>query len=92
MVIEGGRQHQIRAHLALFGTPLVGDKLYLHGEDFFLAYQDGAADVTLLRAPRHALHAQRLQLDWGAQTFTIEAGLPELFNDLMTPHVQPRGE
>ncbi len=39
-----GYRHQIRAHLALLGHPLVGDTLYGGSSDF----------------PRHALHAQRV--------------------------------
>ena len=34
---ETGRQHQLRAHLAAIGHPILGDKLYLGGDDLFLA-------------------------------------------------------
>ncbi len=75
-----GRQHQIRAHLAAAGYPIVGDKLYAHGDDAFIRYCDEgwvpdlAARFVL---PRHALHAARVTFphpDGG--TVTAEAPLP----------------
>ena len=35
-----GRQHQIRVHLAHAGFPIVGDKLYAHGEAAFVQFCD----------------------------------------------------
>ncbi len=75
-----GRQHQIRAHLADAGFPIVGDKLYAHGEDAFIQYCDEGlvpelAELFVL--PRHALHAWRIALphpDGG--TIEAEAPLP----------------
>jgi 23S rRNA pseudouridine1911/1915/1917 synthase len=37
---ETGRQHQLRAHLAAIGHAILGDKLYLGGDDLFLASLD----------------------------------------------------
>ncbi len=60
-----GRQHQIRVHLAEAGFPIVGDKLYAHGDEAFAAYcDDGMTDELLARfeLPRQALHAHSVRL------------------------------
>jgi len=58
-----GRQHQIRVHLANAGFPIVGDKLYAHGDDAFIDYCDEGLTTELAALfvlPRHALHAARI--------------------------------
>jgi 23S rRNA pseudouridine1911/1915/1917 synthase len=47
---ETGRQHQIRVHLAHAGHPLVGDKLYAHGDEVFLACLEGPMDDAMREA------------------------------------------
>jgi 23S rRNA pseudouridine1911/1915/1917 synthase len=75
-----GRQHQIRAHLAHAGFPIVGDKLYAHGDDAFIEYCDKGllpALAALFVLPRHALHAAKVTFphpDGG--TIVAEAPLP----------------
>ena len=75
-----GRQHQIRVHLAHAGFPIVGDKLYGHGDDAFIDYCDEGMTPELLELfvlPRHALHAAKLVVPHpdGGQ-ITAEAPLP----------------
>ncbi len=84
--IETGRQHQIRVHLALEGTPIAGDKLYGQTDDFFRALADDPDDEALLATlpfPRHALHAWRLRLkhpDTG-EPVAFEAPLPAIWGE-----------
>ncbi len=57
-----GRTHQLRAHLAILGNPIVGDKIYIDLR-FFQKYVVGGLDEEMLRSlklPRLALHAESL--------------------------------
>ncbi len=82
--IETGRQHQIRVHLAMQGTPIAGDKLYTFDDEFFMNITDHPNDPELLSQltfPRHALHAWKLQIKHPAtkEEMMFEAPLPEMF-------------
>jgi len=77
-----GRQHQIRAHLAAVGHPIVGDKLYQMGDAWFDAFTRRALDDDArarLPTPRQCLHAERLVLDDDA----FAAPMPDLFARLL---------
>jgi 23S rRNA pseudouridine1911/1915/1917 synthase len=60
---ETGRQHQIRAHLAAIGHPILGDKLYGEDPRLFTSFCDSGWTPTLaarLGLPRQALHASEV--------------------------------
>lgn len=65
-MLETGRTHQIRVHLAAVGHPVVGDSVY------------GGARAALV-APRPMLHARRLTLTHPrtGEVMSFEAALPE---------------
>ncbi len=78
---ETGRQHQLRVHLAAIGHPIVGDKLYLGGDETFLRSLEGALpedDRRRLGLDRQALHCWRLRFEHPAtgERLDLEAPLP----------------
>ena len=83
-----GRQHQIRAHLAAAGFPIVGDKLYAHGDDAFLRFCSEGLVPELARLfvlPRHALHAARVQFPHpDGRMIAADAPLPDELARLLT--------
>ncbi len=87
-----GRQHQIRVHLHDWGHPIIGDKLYLGGEQFFMDALDGVYDAdAILEAvghPRQALHAHwtRFRHPGTGAFMSVEAPLPPDLVDLARQH------
>ena len=77
---QTGRQHQLRVHLAAIGHPIVGDKLYLGGDEVFLRHIGGAltdADRELLGLEHQALHSWKLAFEhpFTGETMELEAPL-----------------
>ena len=66
-------RHQIRAHFASIGHPLVGDSLY--GEP---------GTFTEAKIDRHALHAARVALK-GEIAFDVSSDLPQDIAALLAP-------
>jgi RluA family pseudouridine synthase len=80
-----GRKHQIRAHLADLGFPIVGDKVYsLDGRYYLERLQGdlGEAALTALQAPHQMLHALSLDLRdaEGNGITATDLALPESFH------------
>lgn len=79
-----GRLHQIRAHLAHLGHPVVGDKLYVgSGEAYMKAVRRelGRADLDALGADRQLLHAWKISFEHPVtgKRLSIEAPVPADF-------------
>ncbi|MRR15953.1 MAG: RluA family pseudouridine synthase [Deltaproteobacteria bacterium] len=85
---QTGRLHQIRAHLAAAGYPIVGDKLYGRDETAFLKFIKEGFTAELqasLLLPRQALHAARLAFihPQTGKKLILRAPLPKLFANLL---------
>jgi 23S rRNA pseudouridine1911/1915/1917 synthase len=79
---ETGRQHQLRAHLAAIGHPILGDRLYLGGDEVFLGSLDRELTASELQglggADRLELQAAALAIDHpAAGRLRIEAPPPD---------------
>ena len=58
--LETGRTHQIRVHLAFINFPILGDSVY-GGRKKFVAGTTETVKKEILKFPRQALHAEKLE-------------------------------
>jgi RluA family pseudouridine synthase len=81
VVIETGRMHQIRAHLAHIGHPIVGDTRYAENE----RPAEARAKMKTLGLKRMFLHAQELSWESPSGRRTFRAPLPEELGKAVLP-------
>ncbi len=83
-LLETGRTHQIRVHMAHVRYPLLGDPVY-GGRFKIPAGMDPAVVSALRDFPRQALHARRLELvhPRSGQPLRVEAPLPPDMQELL---------
>lgn len=71
-----GRTHQIRVHLAAYGTPVVMDSIYMSGKDFDLSKELGF--------DRLMLHAKSLKFDYNDKEYFFESDAPQEFDEFLS--------
>ena len=77
-VLETGRTHQIRVHMAFIGHPLMGDTLYGGGKTVFEKHNAPLLDGQMLHAAALILRHPRT-----GEEMRFEAPLPERFDAIL---------
>ena len=86
LVLETGRTHQIRVHLAHIGHPVLGDTTYASDFKTKAAKLGGIAREALASLNRQALHAAELGFKHPitGKSLHFERPLPADMQDLLT--------
>lgn len=86
---QTGRTHQIRAHMAFLGHPVVGDKIYIDPAIFEKYVSDGWQETMLpvVRAPRLLLHATALGFrhPMTGEAVKFSSEIPDCFDTFLNP-------
>ena len=84
VLLQTGRKHQIRIHLANIGHSIVGDKLYGSDENLYLAfvrYELTAEQEAILLTENHCLHAARISFEEFGVSRTFICSPERLFRE-----------
>lgn len=84
-VLETGRTHQIRVHMAHLGHPVLGDPLYASGFKTKIKQLPAKAQSALAKLKRQALHAAVLGFDHpvSGEPLEFESALPKDMQKLL---------
>jgi 23S rRNA pseudouridine1911/1915/1917 synthase len=83
-----GRKHQVRIHLAHYGHPIVGDKLYGGDEELYLGFVKNRLTEDQRRRlvlPFHALHAACVRFMWRGSETVFRSGPEPWFVEFEGP-------